>query len=355
MKHYKYLYRLIICSILFMHQISYGATEYSLNPKGVVNILTRHNYLSSPEISSLIQNRCGVKISFDEYYSSRECYKRLTIIQGFHNYDIIIFPNEIFEIIKSSIKLNKSNLSDSAKGYNKDIKKHYLENNYPSNIAYFSLSTPGFIWNPNTIKIDSTDSIDKMFEKAKNNNVVLINNYVGLWQLIKPLKNSLRPSILEQFKEITKDRKTYITNGYNKIYDKEDFAFQHSGDAVAIIKKSKNKHLKFLVHPQYSFMSIDLLAALNSRQETQCVAKVLSGKDALEIAQKNTYFLSPYNDSISNSDPTFKEVYKNKHKIPWLTSFLKNDTKWFFDILSVWGELHSLSNIKNKFILSNPS
>lgn len=318
------------------------------SPKGTVNILARYNYFDSSEINSLIKNKCNVVVSYDSYYSTAESLRRISTTEELYHYDIAIFPSEIYEIIKKKIALKNSDLNKVIKNYHDDFKKNYLTSGYTNNVVYFVLSIAGFIWDPLKIDLSINDCIESMFEKAKDNRVVLIEGYNGVKNLIDNEQKLSGQALTNRFKEVIQDANVYITNGYNKIYSKDNFAFafQRSGEAVFIIKHVKNKALSFIVHPKYSYVLPDVLAELNDRLETHCVARVLASKEALDIIQKETYYLSPYGTYKANKDPLFQSVYaqflKNKHNIRWLKpiSMVKHS-----ELYDVWDKIHTLPQI----------
>src|SRR3990170_1517812 len=140
----------IISLILTAYQVPCDAA------KGTVNILTRQGYLKSPEIASAIRNECGVEISYDEYDSGLECYKKFsTAAENFYYYDIIIFPALVYELIKQKTAIKNSDLNKVVKEYSHDVKSHYLLQNYPSSVVYFTLPFFGFVWNPKVIELST--------------------------------------------------------------------------------------------------------------------------------------------------------------------------------------------------------
>ncbi|OGT08499.1 MAG: hypothetical protein A2V89_04755 [Gammaproteobacteria bacterium RBG_16_37_9] len=340
---------IIISIILMMLQAPCDA-----NPKGTVNILTWYGYLRSPEIASIVKNKCGVKIYYDKYYNTVECIQRVSKIGvgNIYHYDIAIIPSDIYEYSKERIRVKKSNLNKIISRYDSNIKNHYLLRGYPNNVVYFMLSLSGFVWNPTVVKLKSNDDISSLFEKAKNNTVIIMDSPVAVRDLIDNNRRLPYTALVQAFDKVTKKTDIYITNGYSKLYDKDEFAlaFQRSGTAVSAIRASKNKHLRFFVHPKYSYITPDLMAELNARPETQCVAKVLASKEVLDIVQKSTHYLSPYGTHKSTNDPVFLDVYKSLfddiHKMRWLDSIPANDINVLED---TWIKIQLLPQImKNR-------
>lgn len=324
------------------------------SPKKAVNILTRYNYLDSPEINSLVKNKCGVEISSDEYSGDAECFRRMNKAVGLRAYDIIIFPEEIYDLIKQQIKVKNSKLSEVAKKYNSHIKDSYLSCNYPNNVVYFMLSISGFIWDPKIVQISATDSTSSMFSKTKNNIVLLLSSHTALCNLIDDDKKLPRGSYVENFEKIIQDADVYIDEHTNKLYGKNNFAFafQRSGAIVSAVNSSKNKSLSFLVHPKYSYVQPDLMTELNNKPETQCVARVLASKQALDIVQKKTYYLSPYSTYKSVDDPVFQSIYKpmfdNTCKMQRFNRFFFKNIKEYYEVDGIVDKIFMLPQIVKK-------
>lgn len=349
----KYFLNIIVTITLIIFQITCDAS-----PKGAVNILVRGDYLRSPEIASEIEDQCGVKISYDRYYSAAECLSRASTGVGFFNYDIMIFPSDIYELIKGKIEIKNSNLNKMANGYSSRIKEHYLAHNYLNNVVYFMLSLSGFVWNSAIVEFSTSDSVFSMFEKAKNNIVIMMDSCPGMRNLIDNKRRlSGGDRIAEVFGKIIGSAEIYITNEYNKLYDRNEFAFafQRSGDAIHIIKASKNKGLNFLEHPSYSYVTPDLLAELNARSETRCAARVLASKKILDIVQAKTYYLSPYGTYKLVNDPLFLGIYASLfddgHKIRWSDSLFIRGTKDYTELLNMCGRIYLLPQVQKNHSL----
>lgn len=340
----------VILIILIVFQAGYGKSH-----KGTVNILGWYG-IQSPEVTSAIRDECGVEVSFDEYYSEGECLKRISTVEDGYLYDVVIFPSDIYELIKKKIKLTRSDLNKVVKYYSHNFRDHYLSCNYPSNVVYFSICFVGFIWNPLLLELSPTDSIYSIFKKAKNNIAIIMNSPTGTWVLIDRNQKLSSNLLGETFKEIIGDADIYIANGYNKLYGKDNFAFafQPSGEAVFAIKASKNKDLRFFVHPKYSYAASDLMAELNTRPETRCVARILASKKVLDIVQAKTYYLSPYGTYKLVNDPIFRKVYQQlfdgEYKIRWFDSlYIRNkeehNERMQNELRDMWAKIHMLPQV----------
>lgn len=344
---------IIIFIVLVFHMLCYA------DSKRPVNILSRYNYLNSPEIISTIKKQCGVEVFYDEYYNTNECLDRIDKTEDFYYYDIIMFPSDVYKLIREKITVKNSNLNSAVKGYSKNIKEHYLSCGYPNNVVYFTLAISGFVWNPRVINLLVNDSISLMFEKAKNNIAIVLDDPVGVWNLMNNSKKKPPYDLLaEIFRRTIKNTDIYITNGYNELYNKSKFAFafQRSGEAAYILKTAKNKSLTFFMHPDYSYVSPELMAELNTRPETRCVARVLASKKILDVVQKETYYLSPYGTNKSTADPIFQNIYKQlfdgTYKVRWLDSIFVKNSKEFSAIKNMWIAIHQLAQVmKNNFLV----
>lgn len=313
------------------------------NNKPTVNVLTWWGYLNYPEIKNEIEKKCNVNISYDEYYSNDEFLQRFS--KEHNNYDITIFSYTIYNLIKDKIALKHSDLWKNSLQYNPIIKQHYDQGKFPPNVVFFQHSLTGFLWNPAIINISPSDQIFSIFNKAKTNLVVMIDDPVEATNLMKlgfreQNKNISDSNILtiNNFKQLTQNSKVYITNGDNNIYNKPNFAFAYSwsGDAIAIITNSKNND-QFLIHPKLSYITADFLAVLNNKPEVNCVAKVLSSSEILNFIQNKDYYFSPYINENNIPKSKFRNIYLDfLKKLPELTWITPASSQYFDMLYKTW-------------------
>jgi hypothetical protein len=103
------------------------------------------------------------------------------------------------------------------------------------------------------------------------------------------------------------------------------------------------------VHPKLSYVSSDLLATLNNKRATVCVAKKLASKWYLDHEQNLTTYFSPYVDGSSIKDVYFKGVFndwvKHLNHLPWLISV---DEEHFDRLTRAWDTIKlKISEQKN--------
>lgn len=289
-----------------------------------INILTWWGYLDDPQIKTIVKDKCGVNISFDEYYSNDEFLSRFK--QDESNYDIIIFSQIMYGVIQKDITLENSSLSNLTKEYVPFILHEYNQNNFPSNVAYFTMSVMGFLWNPKVINLNENDTIPDAFRKAINDNVVLIDDPMEVNNILNLAFGKDNSKVLltkDNMSKLTNDSNVYITNEYGNIYSTSKFAFSYlwSGDAYYDMKMQHFTY-KFLVNYNTSYICPDLIAQLNNDPNTVCVAKVLASKEILNIVQNSDYYFSPYGDSSSIKDVNFKKFYDDifprMEKMSWI-------------------------------------
>lgn len=335
---------LLCLLLLFFTQVSFG--DLNKNADKSVNILTWWGYLDYPEINSIIEKQCHVKVSFDEYYSNTEFLRRWKNQK--QNYDIVIFSDTIYDVIKNEVAVKNSPLWKQSLNYNPIVKKQYDQHHFPSNVTFFAHALTGFLWNPHVIDLTSNDSVYTMFKKAKNKLVVIIDDPVEARKLIslgyyealygdekyRNFKDDLVPLTKGNFKKLVQDSSVYITNNYNRIYGSQSFAFSFtwSGEAVVDLKGSKENY-QFLVHPKLSYVSSDLLANLNNRPEVVCAAKTLTSLKVMSLLQNDDYYFSPYVNDSEVTDPFFKNIYSQfKKELPRL-SWIKSVPRSEFEAL----------------------
>ena len=356
MKKLNYIFWLT--SLIFIFSGYFSLSFASSSPqRETINILTWWEYLDYPQIINAAEKECGVRISFDEYFSNDEFLRRWE--EQKESYDVIIFSDTIYKGIKDKIPhYNYSTLSKQSILYNPTIKSHYDNAKYPHNVVYFLHSLTGFLWNPKNILLSSNDSIISIFNKAKQKYVVFIDDPVEANKLIEASLNDSHqhsPSndvlSISNFKKMIQESRVYITNTYSQIYNKPDFAFSFSWSGeMAINQMKSNKGYKFLIHPKLSYISTDLIAHTSNKKGALCVAKFLTSKVTMAVFQRKDFYFSPYTDYSGIQNPIFKDIYKNfvisLPTLNWLDScneknFQIINTKWQLIKLSLnnrnWG------------------
>ena len=317
-KSYKILFIMTFCIVTFNVNVHAKNKQ-----KDTVNILTWWGYLDSNDLISMVEKECNVKISYDEYYTNIEFLRRWKTQR--QNYDIVIFSETIYDLVKDEIALKTGSLYELSQDYHPIIKEQYERYNFPPNVTFYIHSLTGFLWNPDVVSLTKNEKLYSIFEKAKDKITIILDDpaeaekliSLGYYEAIhgekegKGYKNKLIPLTVKNFKKLIQQSKVYIVNDYNKIYTNKDFAFAFiwSGDAVTYLKKSEKKY-KFLVHDNLSYVSSDLLAHLNHKDHVIATAKALMSKKAMGLVQNNEYYFSPYLDISDVNDPVFLKVYK---------------------------------------------
>lgn len=315
--------------ILLLGFFIFISTPAQANPENTVNILTWWGYLL-PDNVAMAEKSCHVKISFDEYYSDTEFLRRWE--EQKQNYDIITFSDIMFNLIKDEVSLNDSPLWEISKQYNPIVREHYQQYHFPTNVVFFTEALTGFIWNPAVVQLDKNDSIDTLFKKAGSNIVAIFDDpteanmviTLGLNGLNHPAQQEFFSALdPDNFKKVTQNAKIIITDNYQKIYQHPNFAFALTWQGNAMFyEKEKLNTFPFLIHPQLSYVSFDLLAATNNKQATLCVAKALLSKKAMALVENTDYYFSPYLDVKQITSPYFKNIYKDfltyLPKLPWI-------------------------------------
>lgn len=309
----------IILSLITFSLLGGCTTSFSeVQSKPTVNILTWWGYLDHPWVASYIENRCNTNISYDKYYDNQNFISRYR--KNKNLYDVIIFESPTYKTIKNSVpSLGTSKLYKHSENYNSTVRQHYLSQKYPKNIAYFFESVTGILWNKENISVSNKQSISDLLKHTKKHLVVLIDDPIYFDMLIQ--RNTNVKLSYQTFSKIFGKNTVIITNSfYHNIYSSPLFslAYQWSGEAInnyENLSKKTQKKLYFSISPHYSFISSDLIAQLNNRPATACVANVLASKAFLNRLQKDTYYFSPYTNTNNIHKPFFKKLYKSYIKL----------------------------------------
>lgn len=329
-------------AVFYLTGITLVSFDCYANKEPSVNVISWWGYLNSPSIAREVKQQCGVNLSFDTYYTNDEFLRRVATNK--ERYDIIIFSNTIYKLIKNQIPESHVNLSVFSKDFNPTIKNEYLRRHYPNNVIFFMHSLSGFLWNPKVIELKKEDEIKTIYKKANDNIVVMINDPLEIWNLIKKSYDHHNNAQLNlnNFKNLIQQANVYLANNYNQMYDKDNFAFAFgwSGDAIVYMKQAK-KNYQFLIHPKLSYISTDLMAAMNEKQTTMCVSRVLMSKKVLDIVQNYTYYVSPYGNYKTVKLPLYQSIYKEMlDKLPNMSWIESSDTMVDYEkMIEAWNEI----------------
>jgi spermidine/putrescine transport system substrate-binding protein len=277
----------------------------------VVNVLTWWGYFDN-ETSKVIEDKCNVTMSYDTYHSNDDMLERLRSSES--KYDVLIFSDTIYDAIGKEIKLKNSDLSKKSLDYNPVIKKHFIRQHYPKNIAYFFHALTGFVWNPSVINLTNRDTVQSAFAKAKKNKVIILDDPVEINMLLSSgmrIKNANDSLSIKNIKKVTQDARVYISNNINQIYDQKDFAFSYQWSGLAYKRFVKTNKFHFLISPDLSYISTDLIAQIKDNRGAACVANYLASKEFLTYFQVKTYYFSPYVNIEGLPEGPYKIMYKN--------------------------------------------
>lgn len=314
----------LLVFILFI--IIYSIWSNSNASQEKVNVLTWWGYLNMPWVAKEIQDKCHTQLTFDEYFTEDEFVKLLK--QRKNYYDIIIFPGGAYEKVEKEINvLASSDLYERGQKYIDVVKKQYYDKKYPHNVVYFMIIVSGFLWNPGMMDINTYDDISAIFKKTKNGIVLLADEPQDLFYFVQPFDTN-------EFKKLFQNSHVYITNELNaNLLNRKDFSFAYQWSGIGLFYLNNYKsNYKFLIHPKYSHLSSDLLAQLNNKEQTHCVADMLSSKEFLNHMQNVAYYISPYEDGKHIDNVFIKKLYKDTfaifNKLKWSDSINTQQFNW---------------------------
>lgn len=85
-----------------------------------------------------------------------------------------------------------------------------------------------------------------------------------------------------------------FTNDVAGLVGHPNFSFAYLWSGESLLKMKENKNLSFLVHPQLSHVSKDLLSAMNNKSSTECVAREFGSAAFLDSIARESFYFSPY-------------------------------------------------------------
>jgi len=306
------------------------------NQTEYINIIAWWGYLNYPWVQPYIRKKCSANISVDQYYSNREFTDLFKSKSS--NYDIVISQspgyNEIRHLVPS---IEGSTVHLNSENYNKIIEKHYRQEHFPHNVAYFFQSVTGVLWNDRIIVNQKNLPFPDILHGVSERLITSLDDPIYLSTLISNNKIGDGNLNYDSYKKLFGNNIVILANSfYKKIYDHKDFALSYtwSGEAIYDIQHSLNtsrSHLHFSVNPSYSFIASDIVAAMNENKKTECVANLLASKKFMDKLQNNTYYFTPFVDPKNVKNKIFLSNYKlyadELDKLKWIPTPLPKTKK----------------------------
>jgi spermidine/putrescine-binding protein len=297
--------------------------------KKKVNILSWWGYLSADSIKS-VEMSCNVDLYVDEYYSSSEFLRRWVENPKMH--DLIIFSNTIFNAVKG--RLNKDKIPNIINtSYHPLVSDKVKNLGFGANTRLLTLAFTGFMWNKKNINMHKGLSLDNMLIQANDKIVVILDDAIEGLQILDSLKFFQTAQGKEKL-----NAKVVIANDIESLVKQNNFGFAyhwHGGSIDAINKTTGD--FGFMVHPNLSHVTADLLSILKSSPEARCVFNQVAGYDFLKKLQSKTFYFSPYG-GVSDDDnklliSLYNNYFLNLKKYRWLKQaeiqdFKAIDDKW---------------------------
>ncbi len=300
--------------------MSLTLTTYQKNAFAV-NILSWWGYFNSVIVSELEQ-RCGAKISYDEFYSIDEFLKR------FHEqeYSIVIFPQSTYNLVAQKVANKGTDISDIRKKYAEGVSNSGFAKNLPKNVGIFAIEAAGFLYNSEKLTIGPELPLEVIFQKLKNKKIIILDNPIEPMKLIAKLGEQVTfEEAVLRFKKIFTNVDVILSNDIANFYKDENIVILHAwiGNSYEIIKK--NPKYKFMHHPKVSYIGGDLIASLDKNPKTSCVMKILADKEMNTKIIAHDFRMSPYGslrEFEKKIDPLYLQVNnsffdKTYDKLQW--------------------------------------
>ena len=269
-----------------------------------VNIISWWGYISKEDKID-IKKFCKADISVDEYFSSSEFLRRWD--NKSNQYDITIHSNTIYNSVKNRLPKTHKVISVEYK-YHPVIQRKlpYLE--LKSNTRLLTLGFTGFLWNKESFKISPKQSLKEMLDLANNKVVIILDDPMEGMQILDSLNYF---KLKDSSQNGANKAKVIISNDMEHIVGSKEFAFAYhwSGGAIQHIRKNPSK-LDFLIHPNLSQITADLVSLNTNSAASLCVFNYLSSEAFTSKIQAETAYFSPYGPSSSNKDTEFKKIYE---------------------------------------------
>ncbi|APJ02498.1 hypothetical protein [Silvanigrella aquatica] len=283
-----------------------------------VSIASWWGYIDKATIEKL-EKKCHTKITLDEYYTNDE------FINNYQkkDYAVAIFSGSVYKYIIEDVEKKGISFEKITKNYDKAVLHEYENRNYSKKAALFSFTLSGFLYDKNKLKINENDSVQKIFQTAKNKKVIFLDESMESLKTLSTIKNiSSATEGALTFHALVKGSHTVITNDIEKYVNDADFGLAYAwvGEAYKLI--NKNNSLEFKPVPAISNVSLDFIGTLNKNEDTACVAEALASKETLDSLLARDYYFSPFGTMEPQTDILFKKesvrFYENLGISKWM-------------------------------------
>lgn len=288
-------------------------------------------------IISQIETKCGTRVNYDEYYTTHEFLQRMKE----QSYSIAIFAQTGYNFIAKKSSNKGINLEGIKRSHHPEVYRSILNQNLPNNVAIFGIEAAGFLYDPAKISISSNDSLREIFKKAQGKKAIVIDNAIEAMKFVSP-NYTFPNNVTQKFQELFAGVEIIVSNDLANFINDENIVLAHAwlGNAFAQIKK--NPRLKFIHHPDISYLGADVIASLDKTPETECVVKAIASKEINTKIVSSDFRLSPYG-ILSSSDKNVDNAlyleannyfYKNTlHSLKWTP---RPSEQEYLSIIKLW-------------------
>lgn len=322
----------------------------------------------TPHIAQLtqqVENSCHVKIDFNNYDSYDQMIDYLREPSK-GQYDIVIASDTFEKGILDYIKNPSSDLYKTSRHYNPYVRQHMRELHYPPNVAFFQLALTGFVYNPKLVHPSKNFCIKDAFKIAEKHIVIMMDDPYETAVMVQRCYYSHEPRLpltkkqiirnLHRFQKEAMGKKIWFSELYNPRDNSKDFALQYiwEGDGM-LIKKAVNSNtkqrLKFMIPQDYTYITSDILATLNNKPATNCVARQLTSPHYIESMDQDQYYFSPYlseQHTLATNDAEYNRFQqlmltdlKNARPNDWIEG---NDFSDHQEVYNLWQKIRAEVN-----------
>lgn len=303
-----------------------------------VNIITWYDYLTKDIVNDL-EKKCNTKISYDEYYTIDEFLMRFNE----QSYSIAIFPQSAYNLVSKKIENKGISIESIKKSYYSGVYNSGFNKDLPNNVGVFGIDAAGFLYNPDFITIKQNSTLKDIFSQTKGKKVIILDNPIEPMKLVSSLDETIElKEAVNRFRELFEGTEVMSTNDIANFSNDPNIVLVHSWIGSAYRHIKINPKFKFTHHPMVSYIGADLIASMNKNTDTECVVKVLAGKDMNTKIISEDFVMSPFGilepEKFSINNQLYFELnnnfFKNQYnKLRWhgrpnIEEYQKNMDLW---------------------------
>ncbi len=324
-------------------------TSCSKEDENVLYVYNWGEYIE-PSLIDEFEKETGIKVVYDTFEQNEDMYMKVK--EGGSNYDVVVPSDYMVEkMIREGMveKINYDNIPNF-----KYIDQKFKNLDYDPKNEYtvpYMWGTVGIVYNKNLVK-EKVDSWNILWDKKYKDNIIMMNSTrdtlgVALKRLGYSM-NSRNEKELEEAKKSLIEQKPIVLaylvdETKNQMVNEEaSIAVMYSGDAI--VAKSENENLDYVIPKEGSNLWFDTLAILKGTKHKENAEKFINFMIKPENAKLNAEYIGYSIPSTQAKKLLDKETQEDTTAYPDLSKYknmeiFKDPSDFIEKYDDIWAEI----------------